>query len=162
MRLASPKLPPEAPPWLLEARKFAGCRELLGDGTLNPAVRDFFAVTSFPPRLINTKTAWCAAFACSCLEHVNIRSPRSAKAAHFLRWGVELDAPRLGCFLVFSRGLDPKSDQAHVGMYDPTGLAEDEFHYPVLGGNQKNCVSVAPYAKRRLLGIRWPAKPQAR
>lgn len=159
MRLINQReLPPEAPPWLLEARKYAGCRELLKDGTLNPAVRAFFAVTHFPTHLINTKTAWCAAFACSCLEAVGVRSPRSAKAAHFLKWGVELDAPRLGAFLIFSRGADPKSDQAHVGLYDNTEVAEDEFHYPTFGGNQKNCVSTAPYQKRRLLGIRWPVK----
>jgi hypothetical protein len=40
----------------------------------------------------------------------------------------------------------------HVGFV----VGESAAHLHILGGNQSNSVSIAPIAKRRLLGLRWP------
>jgi hypothetical protein len=45
----------------------------------------------------------------------------------------------------------------HVGFL----VGESAAHLYVLGGNQSNAVSIAPLAKRRLLGLRWPQRHPA-
>jgi hypothetical protein len=40
----------------------------------------------------------------------------------------------------------------HVGFL--VGQSADRYY--VLGGNQSNCVSIAPIAKSRAMGFRWP------
>ncbi len=140
------------PPWLVHALRNMGCKELVSD-SLNPAVRAFFAFTSFPPSLVNRKTAWCSAFACAMIEKAGYRSPHSAAAKSFLVWGKELIKPRRGAVLVFTRGA-ANADTGHVGFY----VSETTSEFLVLGGNQGNCVSVQRYDKARLLAIRWPTE----
>lgn len=141
----------EDPPWLLKALSHQGCQELLPSGALNPIVRGFFSATSFPAQLINTSTAWCAAFACTCLEEAGYRSPRSAAAKSFLHWGRELATMRRGAILVFTRGAQ-NAASGHVGFY----VSETPTDLMVLGGNQRNCVGISRYPKDRLLSVRWP------
>ena len=61
---------------------------------------------------------------------------------------VELSDAREGDIVVLSRGTS--SWQGHVGFY--VGSAGREIE--VLGGNQNNAVSIASYARDRLLGLR--------
>lgn len=143
---------PEAPPWFSLALQFLGTTELLGDKTLNPVVRGFFAHTKFPPTLINTKTSWCAAFACSMLEQSSIRSPRSAAAIDFERWGVEQERPELGAICVFQRSDESNPRARHVGFY--AGAAGDRMM--LLGGNQKNQVCIEFKQRGSFLTARWP------
>jgi uncharacterized protein (TIGR02594 family) len=73
-------------------------------------------------------------------------------ASNWTKWGVPCK-PALGCLLVFWRG-SPDSWQGHIGFY----AGESDSSYYVLGGNQKNSVSIAPISKTRLRkgGSRWP------
>lgn len=71
-------------------------------------------------------------------------------ARSYLKWGEALAEPRVGAIAVFSRGSNPA--EGHVGFW----LGETEDSIVLLGGNQGNAVSVARYAKARLLGLRWP------
>jgi len=138
------------PPWLLLAMKQLGCREIVKD-SLNPVVRAFFEFTTFPPKLVNKKTAWCSAFACTMLEKAGYRSPHSAAAKSFLVFGREIVKPRRGAILVFTRGAADAAT-GHVGFY----VGETAEELLVLGGNQGNCVSVQRYPKSRLMAVRWP------
>lgn len=73
-------------------------------------------------------------------------------AANWLKWGVACE-PELGAIGVFSRpGVGN-----HVGII----VGEDDTHYHVLGGNQKDSVCISRLAKDRLRGCRasYQTKP---
>lgn len=96
------------------------------------------------------EVAWCAAFVGSCLEQAGERSTRSLTARSYLDWGVpvELSEAREGDIVIFKRGSS--SWQGHVGfLVEARGAT-----IAVLGGNQKDAVSVASYDRKDLLGIR--------
>jgi uncharacterized protein (TIGR02594 family) len=71
-------------------------------------------------------------------------------ARSWLGYGVELDAPVIGCVVVIRSGKAPRG---HVGFYaghTPGGAVR------VLGGNQDDALSVKRYAAARVLGYRGP------
>jgi hypothetical protein len=59
--------------------------------------------------------------------------------------------PQRGAVLDFWRE-EPTSWKGHVGYY----AGESSSNYYVLGCNQRNSVCIAPIAKGRLRGSRWP------
>ncbi len=99
--------------------------------------------------------AWCDAFLGACLERAGIASTRSLLARSYLTWGVSLDTPRIGAVAVLSRGSNP--EQGHVAFW----LGETDDEMVLLGGNQKNAVSVALFPKSRVLALRWPGAADA-
>lgn len=145
-----------AAPWMRVAHGHLGLHELTDAGELNPVVRGFFDHTNFPPALITKRTAWCAAFACTCLEEVQIVSPHSAGARHFETWGYALQRPVWGCIAVFRRGPDRTkrrgSPKRHVGFVDTVGRGEAL----IFGGNQDNRAKLKPYPLADLVALRWP------
>lgn len=95
-------------------------------------------------------TAWCAAYVGATLNQVGLQGTGKLNARSYLDWGEAVDEPKPGDIAVFSRG-DPNGWQGHVGFfkgYDENG------NILVLGGNQGDSVSVAPYSADRLLGFR--------
>lgn len=135
-------------PWLSEAwREFgeaehAGARE-------NPRIVAMFREVGHPD-VERDEVAWCAAFCGACLERAGIASTRSLLARSYLKWGASLLDPRVGAIAVLSRGADP--GKGHVGFW----LGETDDDVILLGGNQKNAVSVARFPKSRVLALRWP------
>ena len=138
----------EQPRWLATAWAELGQREVAG-ATDNARIRAFFRDVGHPPSL-HDEVAWCAAFAGACLERAGHASTRSLMARSYLRWGAALDEGRFGAVAVLSRGSDPAA--GHVGFL----LGETASHVVLIGGNQGDAVSVAAFAKTRLLGFRWP------
>jgi uncharacterized protein (TIGR02594 family) len=116
--------------------------ELLPDGKLNPVVRSYFKHTKFPEALINVKTAWCAAALCTWLERAGIRSPRTARAADFARYGTAVDIDNLlpGDIVGFSPHDPDAGGSGHVALFVGWSVAAGKAR--VLGGNQANCVCV--------------------
>lgn len=123
----------------------------------NPAVVNWFADVGHS-WVSDDETAWCAAFIGAMLERAGLTSTRKLNARSYLDWGdteITLAAAQEGDIVVFYRG-DPNGWQGHVGFF--SALRGDKIM--VLGGNQGNEVSIAPYSKTRLLGIRRiSAKP---
>ncbi|HKZ97595.1 MAG TPA: glycosyl hydrolase 108 family protein [Hyphomicrobiaceae bacterium] len=76
-------------------------------------------------------------------------------ARSYLGWGEALGDGRLGAIAVLTRGADPAL--GHVGFL--VGETADTLF--LLGGNQGDAVSVAPFARSRLVGLRWPAAQAA-
>jgi uncharacterized protein (TIGR02594 family) len=112
------------------------------------ALQDYLATGG--ANLDPATTAWCAAFVNATLQQTGIQGTGSNMARSFLNWGQPVDQPQEGDLAVFSRG-DPSGPYGHVGFfkgYDPQG------NILVLGGNQGDAVSVAPYSPDRLLGFR--------
>jgi len=99
------------------------------------------------------ETAWCSASACWAMESSGIRSTRSAAAASWRTWGVKLDRPRRGCIVVIPRRDARNPNAAHVAFY--AGDAPGKIL--LLGGNQANRLSIAPYPNTVPAVFRWPA-----
>lgn len=121
----------------------------------NPRILLYLASTGLKGTklALRDETAWCSAFACWVMEKAGRRSPRSAAARDWLKWGRPLLIPKAGCIAVFDRSDPRNPNAAHVGFY--TGHATSST-VSVLGGNQKNRVCIAPCEKESLLGYRWP------
>jgi len=98
------------------------------------------------------ETPWCAAFVCWCLEQAGEASTRRGNAKSYLAWGWPT-APRLGAVSVLWRGA-PTGSQGHVGFY----LDGDPELVYLLGGNQRDRVSIGAFPRSRVIGHRWPAR----
>lgn len=135
------------PPWVETGRRHIGLAEIPGPEH-SPVIQGWLAKLNAWWR--DDETPWCGVFVAHCLQAHEIELPRHwYRARAWLDWGAPLAAPALGAVVVFERG--PGS--GHVGFVvgrNPRGALL------VLGGNQGNRVSVAPFAVDRVLGYRWP------
>ena len=141
------------------AVQLAGQQLGLNENAQNAAVSEYLANGGV--NLDPAVTAWCAAFVNATLNQVGLEGTGSNMARSFESWGQEVATPQQGDLAVFHRnGID--SGFGHVGFfqgYDENG------NVMVLGGNQGDSVSVAPYSQDQLLGFRRApgegAMPQA-
>lgn len=134
------------PIWLSVARMTLGIRE--GDDTIIVRwARDIGA----PEWYDDDDKPWCAVWLnrlmMACQLPLSGKGFELLRASSFMSWGVPLVIPSFGCVMTFRR---PEGN--HVGLY----LGENTTHYQILGGNQRNSVSVAWLAKERLTAMRWP------
>lgn len=137
------------PRWLAVARKYIGQKEIPGKAN-NPLIIQWWEAIKAPFR--DDLTPWCAGFVGGVLEECGIKSTRSAAARSYLKHGVKLDKPAVGCIVVFWRG-SPKGFSGHVGFV--VGM-DRKANLMVLGGNQGDEVNIKPFSKQRVLGYRWP------
>jgi uncharacterized protein (TIGR02594 family) len=142
-------------PWLVEAQHDLGMKELVA-GELNPNVRAMFHHTDFPMDMVNKRTPWCAAAVCAWLERAGVRSPRTARAVNFARYGTAIDLEHAlpGDIVVFGK-VDPDAGgSGHVALFwQRRGELVD-----VIGGNQNNRVCIAPRPVVRIVAIRRPTR----
>jgi uncharacterized protein (TIGR02594 family) len=105
---------------------------------------------------------WCAAFANAILEKSEIPSNKDHKyaltARSFLDWGEAVETPEMGDVVVFPRGN--QGWQGHVGFYVKQQEIDGKLYYYILGGNQKNKVSVELYPADKAVGIRRYIEPK--
>lgn len=133
------------------ARSYLGTTELKGSAD-NPKIMEMYRTVGHT-QVEHDETAWCAAFVGHCLEKAGSISTRKLNARSYLSWGEKVAGPdqaKEGDIIVFTRGAN--TSQGHVAFFLRTVGAQIE----VLGGNQSDGVTVARYAKSRLLGIRRP------
>lgn len=136
------------PIWLTEARKYIGVREIKGAAAESRIVQWWKTIRLGGIR--EDETPWCAAYVGAMLENVGLMSARSGWAKNYLTWGAPLEYPLIGCIVVFDR----LGGGGHVGFV----VGRDEkFRLMVLGGNQGDAVSIAPFDLSRVVGYRWPA-----
>lgn len=151
---AAPPAAPRAPEprWLAVGRPLIGTREIPG-----PKHAGFIAqgwVRLGAPWFNDDETPWCGLFVAHCLDAAGLPIPSKgmfARARSWLDWG-NAHPPVLGAVAVFGR-----AGGGHVGFV--VGQSRDNLY--ILGGNQSNMVSIAPIARSRLLGCRWPASEPA-
>ena len=139
------------PLWLAAAWAELGQREIAGSAD-NTRILALYRDAGHP-EVAHEETAWCAAFVGACLTRGGSPGTHSLMARSYLSWGSALDETRVGAVAVLSRGSDPAL--GHVGFL--VGESADGIY--LLGGNQGDAVSVAPFDRSRLLGLRWPAEP---
>jgi len=135
------------PPHVLYAASYVGLTERSNRNELRE-------LTGVDP----VRTEWCAAFVNSVLEETGIESNNNHKypltARAFLDWGekVSKDDIKPGDIVVFPRGN--QGWQGHVGFYLKTEVINGVEYYLILGGNQRNKVSIVSYRASKSLGIR--------
>lgn len=135
------------PPWLIEAKKNFGVKEIPGP-THNSKISAW--LSKLGAWWSDDETPWCGVFVAHCLQMASLPFPRAFyRALSWSDYGSLLRRDRLapGAILVFDR-----KGGGHVGFY----IGEDRNHYYVLGGNQSNAVNVSKIARSRLLTARWP------
>ncbi len=137
------------PKWLTIARRHLGEREIAGAKS-NPVIAGFYRAVNGAN--LRDEVPWCAAFVGACLGKAGLPDTDSFMARSYLRYGNKLNKPQVGCIVVVWRGKKTAST-GHVAFF----LREVGGKIEVLGGNQSDSVSIARYAKSRLLGYRWPS-----
>lgn len=135
---------------LLEvAKKYIGTKEIAGERH-NSIILRWWAAIKAP--FLDDETPWCAAFVGGVLEECGIKSSRSASARSYLKWGIVLEKPIVGCIVVFWRG-SPSGMSGHVGF---VAGRDQRGNLMVCGGNQGDEVNIKPFNRGRVLGYRWP------
>lgn len=153
MSTATETKPLHALPWMQIAQAFERMGVVEQPGTKHhPLILWFHSQTSL--KATTDEVPWCSAFACAVMEMAGHKSPRSAAARDWLKWGTALDKPAYGCIVVFDRSDPSNKNAAHVAFWVGYGPLGDDCI--VLGGNQRNRVCVAPYPKASVIGWRWP------
>lgn len=131
------------------AQRFVGLREITGT-TDNPQIMAMLRLDDVWPQ--HDEVAWCSAFVNYCAWLLRLPRSKRLNARSWLDVGVPValsDASAAYDVVVFWR-RDESGPWGHVGLY----AWHDAEHVYVLGGNQGNAVSVAPYPRGRLLGVR--------
>jgi len=105
------------------------------------------------------RTEWCAAFVNAVLKESNMTNLHDINhvaplmARSFLDWGEPVDIPQPGDVVVFPRGNS--NWKGHVGFYVGWQRTKDgKVYWKILGGNQKDSVSIDLYRSTKALGIR--------
>ncbi|WP_165384324.1 TIGR02594 family protein [Sphingomonas paucimobilis] len=141
------------PTWLTAGRAKLGVREAPGPAN-NPTIMGWAKTLGAKVLGIafnGDATPWCGLFAAKCVNEVGLAPPPIAiRAKSWATWGKPVAASALapGAVLVFER-----AGGGHVGFY----VGEDATAYHVLGGNQRDAVTIVPIAKGRCIARRWPA-----
>ena len=149
-----------AAPWLDWAAAEIGVHETPGSAA---TARIVFYDSFTTLKATSDEIAWCSAFGCAAMESNGIRSPRSAHARDWLKWGQRLPAPQIGCVAILNRGGSPgpkmMEGPAHVTFVD--SLPENGF-FGGLGGNQGDQVKISRFPTSDVLAWLWPegATPQ--
>lgn len=139
------------PAWLIEARKSIGLRELPGAPTAPTITRWLQQLGAW---WRDDETPWCGTAVAAWMTACSIAPPAAwYRARAWLDWGTPIVGPAVGAVVVFER-----AGGGHVGLV----VAQDYVgRLLVLGGNQGNAVSIAPFERTRVLGYRWPAQRMA-
>lgn len=135
---------------LTVAIQLHGTAEKPGPGS-NPSILEWARSVGLSKQYKDDDTAWCGLFMAYTALQAGYDPPpiNPLGARNWLGFGNVAKTPMLGDVLVFWR--ERKTGfKGHVGLY----VGEDKTRYYVLGGNQKDMVSIAPVAKTRLLGAR--------
>ena len=124
-----------------------GLSEIEG-GQHNPQILEFFAEIGFD-WVRDDETSWCSAAINFFAKRHGYQRSGALDARSWLKVGEIVLEPKLGDIVVFWRE-SKESWKGHVGVY----INSNAKYVWVLGGNQSNSITVAPYQKDRLLGYR--------
>lgn len=139
----------DTPEWVTRAIGFIGTKEISGSKH-NDVIVKLWETAKIPMPVYDDETPWCATFVGAMLEASGVAGDRSAWARDYLKWGVKLEKPVVGCVAVFSRS----GGGGHVGFV----VGKDaDGNLMILGGNQSDAVNISPKSTTRLLGYRWPS-----
>lgn len=137
------------PRLLLEALKTFGTVETPGPNN-NPSIMAWAKATGLDRYYKRDSDAWCGLWMAYVALQAGWEIPANPLGAqNWKGFGQPADVAMLGDVLVFWREKKT-SWKGHVGIY----VGEDKTHYHVLGGNQRDSVSMARVEKGRLIQAR--------
>lgn len=139
------------PRWLLVAEEELGIKEVEGQKKHNPRILAYHATTNLGAT--DDETAWCSGFVNWAMLAAGHEGTGRANARSWMDWGQGLSEPAHGCITVLWR-VSRGDWRGHVGFL--VGIEREQVY--LLGGNQKNSVSIQPYPCKRVLGFRWPGE----
>lgn len=131
------------------AQRYIGIQEIVGDKD-HPLIRWWLSLCGFPTD-VHDEVPWCSAFVNGIAWELRLPRSKSAAARSWLNVGtpILIHAAFVGAdIVVLQRGDSPT--QGHVGFFG----GFDGSTIQVLGGNQGDGVSLAPFDISKLLGIR--------
>lgn len=133
------------PTWVMLARGNIGMREIPGAPT-EPKIAGW--LKSLGAWWRDDETPWCGTAVAAWMQASHVEIPRAwYRAIAWLDWGFPCE-PCTGAVAVFKR-----PGGGHVGLV----VGRDRLgRLMILGGNQGDAVSIAPFTRDRLLGCRWP------
>lgn len=135
------------PPWLVEAYKHEGLKEISGKAH-NKTIVSW--LTKLNAWWREDETPWCGTFVAHCLTTANRSLPKHwYRAKAYLDYGTELTKPAYGCIAVTGR-----EGGGHV--FFVVGETPDG-QIVGFGGNQSNAVNLRKFPKNKILGYRWPS-----
>jgi uncharacterized protein (TIGR02594 family) len=137
------------------ALRFVGMREVPGSGS-NPAILSILRLDQEWPEV--DEVPWCSAFVNYVAWLLRLPRSKSLRARSWLQVGVPtpLLAATVGFdVVILARGQQQAGPEVinapgHVGFY----AGAESGHVLLLGGNQGDAVSIAPFDTNRLLGVR--------
>lgn len=137
--------------WMVTAMDELGVKERHGRAD-NPRVVDYHSATDLGRS--PDSVPWCGSYVAWVFRETGVPYSPAKKAAAraWLDWGQKLDGPAYGALVVFWRG-DPNGWKGHVGF---VAGRDKQGRLMVLGGNQSDAVSIAPFDLDRVLAYRWP------
>lgn len=138
------------PPWLIEALRLNGMKEVAGSKH-NPEVVKLFAEVGHAG-VQDDETAWCAAFVGAMLGRGGYAGTGKLNARSYLDYGTTPAKPQRGDIVVFPRG--GSEWQGHVAF---VAKVDDQYVY-AFGGNQANSVNVTRFSRGKVLGFRRPSQ----
>ncbi len=144
------------PLWLEAGIKLIGVKETAGSGDTK-AIIDWAKAEggNIAKEFKHDLTPWCALFANHILTKVGLKGTETLWALDFAgKWpSVKLGGPAVGAFAPMTRKT-PTGTAGHIGVV----VGKDQHgNYMLLGGNQKDMVSIEPFASSRLnKGFYWP------
>jgi uncharacterized protein (TIGR02594 family) len=148
-------------PWLTVAKSYVGLKEIPGK-LHNPTIIGWlkrFALNIGRWGKNRDETPWCSVYVSHCLEAVGLKSTRDARAVSYATYG-RPSKFRAGAIIVIRRKRKgPNVTGSNRGGYHVAFLLENRKNwYKVVGGNQRNGVSIASYSKKNyeLIALRWP------
>lgn len=139
------------------AQRYIGIKEFAG-GKNHPLIQWWLSLCGFGTDSPD-ETPWCSAMANGITWELRLPRSKSAAARSWLTVGsaVRLEDAKVGYDVVVLKrgagdqpGAEVLNAPGHVGFYAGHG----EGFVQILGGNQGNSVSVAPFDVTKILGIR--------
>jgi uncharacterized protein (TIGR02594 family) len=132
---------------LLEVLSHYGLKEIDGPES-NPEIMAMFTELGYNAQDDST-TAWCSACINYYAKKKGYEYSGKLDARSWLKMPIVVLKPNMGDVVVLWRN-DPSSWEGHIGLF----IAWDTKYIWILGGNQGNSISIAPYPRERLLGFR--------
>lgn len=133
------------------AQRYVGTREVAGVVQHNPAILAMLRLDGGWPQ--EDEVPWCSAFTNWIAWHLRLPRSKSLMARSWLTIGAGIalsDAEAGNDVVVLSRSDGVLA--GHVGFY--AGDARTTGEFLLLGGNQDNEVSIAPFPIARVIGVR--------
>jgi uncharacterized protein (TIGR02594 family) len=139
-------------PWVDQARKYIGLKEIPGPRHNSTIIRWLTAIRA---PFLNDEAAWCGSGLGGIFLEVGIKPPKRCWGArNWLQWegATKLKKPTFGAVVVFWRG-SRNGWAGHVGII----VGRDQYgNLIVRGCNQKNSVRDDPFPLDRVLAYLWP------